>query len=64
MRAISLVHKVEFEFTGNVARGAMTLGDVDNDGHNELVIGNDKGEVAIFKVFKLSSISYDKIKLN
>lgn len=49
MRAISLVHKVEFEFSGNVARGAITLGDVDNDGHNELIIGNDKGEVAIFK---------------
>ncbi|KAL1502311.1 hypothetical protein ABEB36_007476 [Hypothenemus hampei] len=49
MRAISLVKKIEFEFTGNVARNALTLGDVDNDGHNELVIGNDLGEVTIFK---------------
>jgi hypothetical protein len=34
---------------GNVARNAITLGDVDNDGCNELIIGNTKGEVAIFK---------------
>lgn len=63
MRAICLVHKVEFEFSGNVARGAITLGDVDNDGHNELVIGNDKGEVAIFKVLKLFTLSYHNITI-
>lgn len=61
MRAICLVHKVEFEFAGNVAKGAITLGDVDNDGHNELVIGNDKGEVGIFKVLKPFSQSLHKI---
>ncbi|XP_076264137.1 KICSTOR complex protein ITFG2-like [Rhynchophorus ferrugineus] len=49
MRAISLVKKIEFEFSGNVARNALTLGDVDNDGKFEFVIGNDQGEVAIFK---------------
>lgn len=50
MRAISLVKKIEFEFSGNIARNALTLGDIDNDGCNELIIGNDQGEVAIFKV--------------
>ncbi|XP_066154024.1 KICSTOR complex protein ITFG2-like [Euwallacea fornicatus] len=58
MRAISLVNKLEFEFPGNVARSAVTLGDIDNDGHNELIIGNDQGDVAIFKGSKrLQTIS-------
>lgn len=50
MRAISLVNRIEFEFRGNVARNAIVLGDLDNDGSNELVIGSDNGKVAIFKV--------------
>lgn len=49
MRAISLVKKIEFEFAGNVVRNALTLGDVDNDGCIELIVGNDQGEIAIFK---------------
>lgn len=49
MRAISLVNRIEFEFRGNVARNAIVLGDLDNDGSNELVIGSDNGKVAIFK---------------
>ncbi|XP_060520130.1 KICSTOR complex protein ITFG2-like [Cylas formicarius] len=49
MRAISLVKKIEFEFAGNVVRNALTLGDVDNDELNELIIGNDLGTVVIFK---------------
>ncbi|XP_023015849.2 KICSTOR complex protein ITFG2 [Leptinotarsa decemlineata] len=58
MRAISLVKKIEFEFTGNVARNAVTLGDVDNDGCNELIVGNQNGDIAIFKgKEKLQSIS-------
>lgn len=50
MRAISLVKRIEFEFSGNVVRNALTLGDVDNDERNELVVGNQNGEVSIFKV--------------
>lgn len=50
MRAISLVNRLEFEFTGNVVRNALCLGDVDNDGCNELVVGSESGEVCIFKV--------------
>ncbi|KAJ8982298.1 hypothetical protein NQ317_001158 [Molorchus minor] len=49
MRAISLVKRIKFEFTGNVVRDALTLGDIDNDGCNELIVGNQNGEVVIFK---------------
>lgn len=63
MRAISLVNRIEFQFMGNVARNAITLGDVDNDGCNELIIGNNRGEVAIFKVkyIDLCSIAEDQL---
>ncbi|CAH0547712.1 unnamed protein product [Brassicogethes aeneus] len=49
MRAISLVNRIEFEFTGNVVRNALCLGDIDNDGCIELIIGNETGDIAIFK---------------
>lgn len=52
MRAISLVNRLEFDFGGNVVRKGIALGDVDNDGNNELIIGNESGEVVIFKVTK------------
>lgn len=50
MRAISLVNRLEFEFGGNVVRKGITLGDVDNDGNNELIIGNEAGELVVLKV--------------
>lgn len=50
MRAITLGKRYEFEFPGNVVKNALTLGDVDNDGSNELVVGNQSGDVCIFKV--------------
>lgn len=50
MRAISLVNRLEFEFSGVVVRKGLALGDVDNDGQNELVVGNENGELFIFKV--------------
>lgn len=50
MRAITLVKRYEFEFPGNVVKNALTLGDVDNDGSNELIVGNHTGDVCIFKV--------------
>ncbi|KAG8200406.1 hypothetical protein JTE90_028580 [Oedothorax gibbosus] len=49
MRAVSFVSRLEFEFKGNVSKNAISLGDADNDGDNELVIGNLKGDLAIFK---------------
>ncbi|XP_044269224.1 KICSTOR complex protein ITFG2-like [Tribolium madens] len=62
MRAISLVNRLEFQFMGNVARNAVTLGDIDNDGCNELIIGNNKGEVAVFKgkerIKKITDLSF------
>lgn len=60
MRTISLTNHLEFEFTGSVLRKGLTIGDVDNDGNNELIIGNISGEVAIFKVsfFKFFYIIY------
>ncbi|KAJ8952025.1 hypothetical protein NQ318_023466 [Aromia moschata] len=64
MRAISLVKKIQFDFPGNVVRNALTLGDIDNDGCNELIVGNQNGDVSIFKgqeklhtISKLSLVS-------
>lgn len=56
MRAISIVDRLEFDFIGNVVRKGLTLGDIDNDGCNELIVGGENGEVAIFKVNHLSII--------
>lgn len=53
MRAISLVNRLEFDFGGNVVRNGIALGDVDNDGNNELIVGNEVGELVIFKVYKV-----------
>ncbi|XP_056631063.1 KICSTOR complex protein ITFG2-like isoform X4 [Diorhabda sublineata] len=49
MRAVTFIKRIEFEFTGNIARKALTLGDIDNDGYNELIVGNQNGVVSIFK---------------
>lgn len=49
MRVVSFVNDLEFEFDGNVSKNAICLGDVDNDGQNELIVGNEKGVLAIFK---------------
>lgn len=50
MRAVSLVNCLELDFQGNVVKNALQLGDLDNDGENELVVGNDQGQVVIYKV--------------
>ncbi|RZF45408.1 hypothetical protein LSTR_LSTR002851 [Laodelphax striatellus] len=49
MRAVCFVERIEFELSGNVFKNAITLGDVDNDGHSELIIGNSDGDISIFK---------------
>ena len=49
MRSISLVERLEYDFAGNFCKDALCLGDVDNDGSNELILGNVGGQLAIFK---------------
>ncbi len=50
MRSVALPFtEITFDFAGNVAQNAIFLGDVDNDGHFELVVGNAGGELAVFK---------------
>ena len=48
-RVLTFARPLEFDFEGNVNQNAITLGDVDNDGLDELIVGNDVGRVAIFK---------------
>lgn len=49
MRSVSFVKCFEFSFEGNIYQNALTLGDVDNDGNNELMIGNTHGVLFIYK---------------
>lgn len=41
-------------------RHGLTVGDVDNDGDNELVVGTAEGELYIFKVN--NSYNYSKLR--
>ncbi|KAG8287756.1 integrin alpha FG-GAP repeat-containing protein 2 [Homalodisca vitripennis] len=49
MRSVCFVDHIEFEFSGSVSKNAIAIGDVDNDGEIELIVGNMNGEVAIYK---------------
>ncbi|XP_063232769.1 KICSTOR complex protein ITFG2-like [Bacillus rossius redtenbacheri] len=49
MRSVCFVKHLEFELEGNVLSHAIGLGDIDNDGNNELIIGNINGDLTIFK---------------
>lgn len=49
MRAVSFVKRLQWDLPGTVCRHGLTIGDVDNDGDNELVIGTAEGELYIFK---------------
>lgn len=49
MRSVSFVKYFEFTFPGNVHQNAVTIGDVDNDGNNELIVGNTNGNMLIYK---------------
>lgn len=48
-KLVTFTKPLMFSFEGNVYKNAVTLGDFDNDGLNELIIGNDKGDLAVFK---------------
>lgn len=49
MRSVSFVKCFELPFVGNIHQNALALGDVDNDGNNELIIGNTNGNMSIYK---------------
>ena len=49
MRSVSFVERLELEFTGNLLQNSLVLGDADNDGFNELLMGTASGELYIFK---------------
>ncbi|KAH8547845.1 hypothetical protein BGW37DRAFT_196730 [Umbelopsis sp. PMI_123] len=49
MRTVSLVNRLRWSFGGNMNPHALVVGDVNNDGDNEFVIGNLNGDLAIFK---------------
>ena len=49
VRTVSFVQSHTFKFEGSLFPEAITLADFDNDGTNELCIGNVAGDLAIFK---------------
>ncbi|KAF4528694.1 hypothetical protein B566_EDAN017235 [Ephemera danica] len=49
MRAVCFVERQELDFPGTICKNALALGDVDGDGESELVVGNEAGDLAIFK---------------
>eukprot|EP00116_Pleurobrachia_bachei_P005269 sb/3465531/ len=50
VRTVSFVQRYTFEFDGTLLPEAVTLGDFDNDGCNELCIGNVDGDLYIYKM--------------
>ncbi|XP_051885995.1 KICSTOR complex protein ITFG2 isoform X1 [Pristis pectinata] len=49
MRSVSYVERVALDFTGNLFTQAICLGDTDNDGLNELVVGDTNGKLYVYK---------------
>lgn len=49
MRTVCFVEHLEFEFSSSVFKNGIALGDVDNDGETELIVGSMTGELVIFK---------------
>lgn len=49
VRTVSFVQSHTFNFEGSLFQEAITLADFDNDGTNELCIGNVAGDLAVFK---------------
>lgn len=50
MRAVNFSKRLVFDVPGSVFQNGLAIGDVDNDGDNELVVGTSDGDLLIFKV--------------
>ncbi|OXU24895.1 hypothetical protein TSAR_010638 [Trichomalopsis sarcophagae] len=53
MRAVCFVKRLQWDVPGTLFRHGLTIGDVDNDGDNELVVGTAEGDLYIFKGLEL-----------
>ncbi|KAJ8678836.1 hypothetical protein QAD02_014623 [Eretmocerus hayati] len=49
MKAVCFVKRLQWDFSGTLLRQGLTIGDVDNDGDNELIAGTAEGDLYIFK---------------
>ena len=49
MRSVSFVDSLKLEVSDSLFSEALLLADVDNDGDNELIVGQINGELSIFK---------------
>jgi len=48
-RSVSFVQRWKWKWSGNITNESLKIGDLDNDGNNEFVIGSITGTVGIFK---------------
>lgn len=58
MRAVCFVKRLQWDVPGTLFRNGITIGDVDNDGDNELVVGTAEGDIYIFKVTRYFTILF------
>lgn len=49
MRSVTFVDRLTLEISGAIAQNGVCLGDVNGDGDHELVVGNDAGDLFVFK---------------
>ena len=49
MRSVTFVDRLTLEVTGAIAQNGICLGDVNGDGDHELVVGNDAGDLFVYK---------------
>ncbi|XP_058793852.1 KICSTOR complex protein ITFG2-like isoform X2 [Phymastichus coffea] len=53
MRAVCFVKRLQWDVPGTLLRHGLIIGDVNNDGDNELVVGTAEGDLYIFKGMEL-----------
>ena len=49
MRSVTFLDRLTLGVTGAIAQNGVCLGDVNGDGDHELVVGNDAGDLLVFK---------------